>query len=97
MPSNNLAESIHNKWLQQSGNSGDCPYAPSVDDMMRVFMRITYYLLYLKGGRGGKGPHKDELCLRQAQESLDSKMIAESMKSYLGAADMFLIELRYLA
>lgn len=35
MPSCNLAEStIHNKWLQQSGNTCDCLYAATVDDMM---------------------------------------------------------------
>jgi hypothetical protein len=88
MPSCNLAETIHNKWLQQSGNTGDCLYAATVDDMMRAFMQITQYRMYLKGGRGGKGPDKAELRLRQAQRSLDPEMIAEAMKAYPGAADV---------
>lgn len=88
MPSCNLAETVHNKWLQQSGNTGDCLYAATVGDMMRAFMQITQYMKYLKGGKSRKGPDKAELCLHQAQRSLDPVMIAEAMKAYPGAADV---------
>jgi hypothetical protein len=86
MPSCNLTETVHNKWLQQSSNIDDCLYAATVDDMMRAFMQITQYRKYLKGGKSGKGPDKAELRLRQAQRSLDLVMIAEAMKAYPGAA-----------
>ena len=88
MPSCNLRETIHNKWLQQSRNTGECLYAAIVDNIMRAFMEITQYRRYLKGGRGGKGLDKAELRLRQVQRSLDPEMIAEAMKAYLGAGDV---------
>jgi hypothetical protein len=35
MPSCNLAEMVHNKWLQQSGNQGTDLYIAIVDDFVR--------------------------------------------------------------
>ena len=32
MPSCNLAETVHNKWLQASGNKGDDLYIAAMDD-----------------------------------------------------------------
>ena len=88
MPSCNLAETVHNRWLQQSGNTMTCLYEATVDDLVRAFMQITSYRFWLKGGKGGKGPDKSELRLRHAQRSGDPKLIAEAVNSYPGAADL---------
>jgi hypothetical protein len=38
MPNCNLAESIHNKWLQASDNKGGDLYVATVDDYIRAFL-----------------------------------------------------------
>ena len=38
MPSCNLAETVHNKWLQQSGNRENDLYVATVDDFVKAFM-----------------------------------------------------------
>ena len=63
MPSCNLAETIHNKWLQQSGNRGNNLYIATVDDFVRAFMQVAVYYQYLNGERVGTGPGKEELLL----------------------------------
>ena len=67
MPNCNLAESIHNKWLQASGNKGGDLYTATVDDYIRAFLQVVAYHQFLKGGVGGDGPSKEELKLRCAQ------------------------------
>lgn len=67
MPNCNLAESIHNKWLQASGNKGGDLYVATVDDYIRAFLQVVAYHQFLKGGVGGDGPSKEELKLRCAQ------------------------------
>ncbi len=67
MPSCNLAETIHNKWLQQSGNKGNDLYVATVDDYVRAFMQMVQYYQFLKGDNPGTGPGKEELKLRVAQ------------------------------
>ena len=43
MPSCNLAETVHNKWLQASGNKGgDLDFA-TVDDYIRAFLQVVAY------------------------------------------------------
>ena len=71
MPSCNLAETVHNKWKQQSGNRGDDLYVATVDDFIRAFMQATNYRAYLKGRATGMGPSKCELRLRAARRSGD--------------------------
>ena len=41
MPSCNLAEIVHNKWLQMSGNRGFCLYVATEDNMLRAMMQST--------------------------------------------------------
>jgi hypothetical protein len=41
MPTCNLAETMHNKWLHQSGYKMTCLYEAIVDDMIREFMQIA--------------------------------------------------------
>ena len=69
MPSCNLAESIHNKWKQQSGDRGSDLYVATVDDFVRAFMQCSAYSQFLKGENPGNGPSKEELKLRRAQRS----------------------------
>ena len=38
MPSFNLAETVHNKWLQASGHKGGDLYVTVVDDYIQAFL-----------------------------------------------------------
>jgi hypothetical protein len=67
MPNCNLAESIHNKWLQTFGNKGGNLYVATVDDYIRAVLQVVAYHQFLNGGVGGDGPSKDKLKLRCAQ------------------------------
>ena len=67
MPSSNLAETIHNKWLQASSNKGGNLYIVAVDDYIRAFLQVVAYYQYLKRGVGRLGPNKKELRLNCAQ------------------------------
>jgi hypothetical protein len=67
MPSCNLAESIHNKWPQASGNNGGDLYVATVDDFVRAFLQVVNYYQFLKSDVGGTGPTKKELKLRMAE------------------------------
>jgi hypothetical protein len=53
MPSCNLAESMHNKWNQQSNNRGSDLYIITVDDFIRALMQVVRYYQYLMGDRVG--------------------------------------------
>ena len=66
MLSCNLAETVHNKWLQQSGNRGNDLYVATVDDLLKAFMQMVRYYQFLKGKHAGTGPGKEELLLRVA-------------------------------
>ena len=94
MPTCNLVETVHNKWLQQSGNKMICLYEATVDDMIRVFMQIANYRTWLKGGYDGKGPDSASLKLKAATMYGDPKMLVDAMKSYPGAKD---VNTRYCA
>ena len=91
MPSCNLAETVHNKWLQQSGHRGKDPYVATVDDYVRAFMQCVSYYQYLKGDRAGTGPSKEELKLRAAQRSSEitgnTKSLHEAMTRMPGAQE----------
>ena len=87
MPSCNLAETIHNRWLQQSGNKGNDLCDATVDDFVRAFMQCTNYFKFLNGGRSGTGPSKQELRLRQAQRSGRPEKVVEAMENMPEAKD----------
>ena len=88
MPTNNLVETVHNKWLQQSGNKVTCLYKATVDDMIRVFMQIANYRTWLKGGSDGKGLDSASLKLKATARCRDPKMLANAMKAYQGPKDV---------
>ena len=67
MPSCNFVETLHNNWLQASGNKGGDLYVIAVDDYIRAFLQVVAYYQYLKGGIGSLGPNKEELKFRSAQ------------------------------
>jgi hypothetical protein len=60
----NLAKSIHNKWLQASGNKSGDLYVAAVDDYIQAFLQVVAYHLFFKGGVRGNGPSKKEFKLR---------------------------------
>ena len=41
MPTCNLAKTVNDKWLQQSGNKITCLYEATGDDMICAFMQIA--------------------------------------------------------
>jgi hypothetical protein len=84
MPTCNLAETIHIKWLQYSGNKMICLYEATVDDMNRAFMQISNYRTWLKRGFDDKGHDSASLKLKATAICGDPKMLADAMKSYLG-------------
>ena len=90
MPSCNLAETIHNKWLQQLGNRENDLYVATVDDLVRAFMQMVRYYQFLKGEHAGTGPGKEEL-LRVVQRSThrtgNPKVLGDSISNIRGVQD----------
>jgi hypothetical protein len=88
MPSCNLAESMHHKWNQQSGNRGNDLYIATIDDFIRALMQVVRYYQYLKGDRASTGLGKEELQLRAAQrtteQTRDPKVLNVAMAKLLG-------------
>lgn len=50
IPTCNLAETMHDRWVQQSRNKMICVYEATMDALMRVFMQIANDKLRLKRG-----------------------------------------------
>jgi hypothetical protein len=61
MPSCNLVETIHNKWLQQSSNRDNDLYVAIIDDFVQAPMLVVRSYKYLKGEHASTGPGKEEL------------------------------------
>lgn len=91
VPTCNLAETVHNKWMQQSGKRGADLYVATVDDYVRAFMQMVRYYQFLKGERPGTGPGKEELSLRvaqrYAQRTGNPKGLNDAMASVPGVAE----------
>ena len=81
LPSCNLSETVHNKWLQMSRNRGNNLFDATCDDSIRAWMQMTNYRAYLKGYASGSGSSKGELRLRAARRSGDPKKIAEALNT----------------
>jgi hypothetical protein len=84
MPSCNLSETAHNKWLQQSGNRGNDLFAATCNDKIRAVIQMTNYRAYLKGKASGTGPSKQKLKLKEARRSGDLKKIEEALSQLPG-------------
>jgi hypothetical protein len=76
MPSCNLSETVHNKWLQQSGNRSKDLFTATYNNKILAVMQMTNYKAYLKGKSFGTGPSKQELKLKATRHSGDLKKIA---------------------
>ena len=63
VPTCNLSETVHNKWLQASGGKMIDVYHATVDDFARTALQSLFYFNYLRGGPTGTGPSKSELQL----------------------------------
>jgi len=72
MPSCNLAETVHNKWLQQSGKRRNDLYVATVDDYVRAFTQVVAYYQFSKGNGAGTGPSKEDLRIRLAQRNANN-------------------------
>jgi len=81
MPTFNLAETMHNKWLQQSGNKMTCLYEATMNDLICAFMQIANYRSSLRGGSTGKGLDSASLKLKAPARCGDPKLLADAMKS----------------
>ena len=88
LPSCNLSEIVHNKWLQTSGKRGNNLFYATCDDSIRAWMQMTNYRAYVKGYASGSGPSKGELRLQAARRSGDPKKIAEALNSLPRAEDV---------
>ena len=60
IPTCNLSETVHNKWLQASGEKMIDVYYATVDDFARAALQSLFYFNYLRGGPAGIGPSKTE-------------------------------------
>ena len=93
MPSCNLAETVHNKWLQASGNKGGDLYVAAVDDYICAFLQVVAYYQFLKGSARGLGPSKEELKLkcaqRRAEQTSDPSVLQKALLSMPGADEFY--------
>ena len=91
MPSCNLTKTIHNKWLQQSGNCENDLYVATMDDLVRAFMQMVRYYQFHKDEHAGTGPGKEELLLKVAQRSAhrtgNPKVLADAISNIRGVQD----------
>lgn len=87
MPSCNLAETMHNKWGQAAGKNKTDLFDATLDDLVRAFMQVTAYYSFLKGERGGTGPRREELRLRNTLKYKDPVKINNAMKKFPGAGE----------
>lgn len=73
----NLADIMHNKWLQELGVNMTCLYK----HLIIAFMQITYYRSWLKGGPYGKGFDSIFLKLKDVAMCGDPKLLAKVMNT----------------
>lgn len=57
VPTCNLVDKVHNKWMQQVGNKMTCLYEATMEDMIRAFMQIVNYRSWLKRGFNSEDPN----------------------------------------
>ena len=89
MPTCNLTETMHNKWLHQYGNNMTCLYEATVDNLTLKFMHIANYKSWLKVGSTGKSFDFASLKLKVVAMCGDLKLLADAMKFYPGLEDLY--------
>lgn len=84
----NLVETVHNKWLQQSGNEMTSLYEATMDNLIHKFMQITNYKSWLKVGSTGKDHDSVPFKLKVVATCGHLMLLANAIKSYLKAKDL---------
>jgi hypothetical protein len=84
VPTYNLSETMHNKWLQASGNNSSDLYNATLDDYCRAALQSTAYHNYLKGGQGRTRPDRSVLRLRSTSRLGDPRKIAQAVGELSG-------------
>lgn len=79
MSTYNLAQIVHDKWLQQSRNKMTCLYEANMDELIKAFMQIANYMYWLKGGPTSKGLDHYSLKLKVVAKCGDMKVFADAM------------------
>ena len=77
LPTCNLSETIHNKWIQTSGWKMADVYHATVDDFAQAALQSLFYFNYLRGGPVGTGLSKSELQLCLASKNGNSKKVVK--------------------
>lgn len=77
MPTCNLSETVHNKWLQASGNNMVDLYDATLDDYCRAALQSTQFHNFFKGHLGGSGPCRNVLKLRAATRNGNPVKVAQ--------------------
>ena len=88
VPTCNLSETMHNKWLQASGNHMLDPYEATIDDYCKSAMQSIQYQNFLKGNCGGTGPNKSVLKLCAAWRSGNPAKMAKAMNAVSEEAEL---------
>ena len=76
----NLSETVHNKWLQASGNKMIDVYHATLDDLTRAALQSLFYFNYLRGGPSRTGPSRSELQLRLASRNGNSGRVVKFLE-----------------
>ena len=77
VPTCNLSETVHNKWLQASSGKMIDVYHAMVNDFTQAALQSLYYFNYLHGGAARTGPSKTELQLCLAARTGNSKRMVK--------------------
>ena len=77
MPTCNLSETVHNKWLHAFGRKMLDVYHATVENFARATLQSLFYFNYLRGGPSGTGPSKSKLELHLASRNGNSKCIVK--------------------
>jgi hypothetical protein len=88
VPTCNLSETMHNMWMQASGNNMVDLYNATLDDYCRAAMQSTAYHNFLKGRGSGFGPDRMVLKLQSATRSRDPKKIAQAVDELSAGAGL---------
>jgi len=88
IPTYNLFETIHNKWLQASGRCGADFYIATCDDWICAFMQMTNYQVNPNTSPSKFRPSRHDSKLKRALASMDGKKITDALCSMPDATDV---------
>ena len=77
IPTCNLLETIHNKWMQASRSKMVDLYHATLDDYSRAALQSIGYHNYLKCCGGGSGPRRSVLQLKLTSRSRNSSRVVK--------------------